>query len=476
MKLISKSPNFQIPKLKNSDTIAALATGQGGAIAVIRVSGEDALDMAGRIFKPRSGKPLSEAAGYTVHFGDITAGDGEVVDEVLATVFRAPHSYTGEDSVEFSCHASPYIENKIMQLLLAAGARAAGPGEFTVRAFLAGKMDLAQAEAVADLIASSDHAQHSLAIGQVKGGYSSQLAGLRSELLELASLLELELDFSEEDVEFADRGHLSVLAAKISAETDRLVSSFSLGNVIREGVPVAIVGRPNAGKSTLLNALVKDDRAMVSEIAGTTRDRIEEKVNIEGVTYRFMDTAGLRATDDTLERMGIDRTFDAVSKAYVVLLVVDAGTASAEDIMEQAAELGLRGDQRLCVVLNKTDKLLGREASILLVRIEESFVCVGLSAKTGENIDSLTDWLRSAVDTRELFAGSAVVSNVRHYEALVRSQDAVGRINRGIADELPTDLLAEEVRGVLHYLGTITGEITTDEILGVIFSKFCIGK
>ncbi len=473
---LSELSNYQIIKLENPDTIAALATGQGGAIAVIRVSGPDAVAVAGCIFTARSGKPLSEAAGYTVHYGDIRDADGAAVDEVLVTVFRAPNSYTGEDSVEISCHASPYIENRVMQLLLAAGARAAGPGEFTVRAFLAGKMDLAQAEAVADLIASSDRAQHSLALGHMRGGYSSELAALRGELLSLASLLELELDFSEEDVEFADRAQLSTLAARITSEIDRLAGSFALGNVIKEGVPVAIVGKPNAGKSTLLNALVKEDRAMVSEIAGTTRDRIEERVNIGGVTFRFIDTAGLRATDDELERMGIDRTLDAVSKAHVVLLVTDAAAASVEDIREQAGALGLRADQRLCVVLNKIDKRQGCGASILRGGIGEFFTCVGLSAKTGENLDSLTDWLCSAVDTSALYAGSAVVSNARHYEALGRAGEALGRVSEGIVRGLSSDLLAEDIRDVLHYLGTITGEITTDEILGTIFSKFCIGK
>ncbi len=462
--------------METQDTIAALATGQGGAIAVIRVSGPDAVGVAGRIFAARSGKPLTDAAGYTVHYGEIRDADGAAVDEVLATVFRAPNSYTGEDSVEISCHASPYIESRVMQLLLAAGVRAAGPGEFTVRAFLAGKMDLAQAEAVADLIASSDRAQHSLAIGQMRGRYSSELASLRGELLTLASLLELELDFSEEDVEFADRARLSALAAAITAELDRLACSFSLGNVIKEGVPVAIVGKPNAGKSTLLNALVKDDRAMVSEIAGTTRDRIEERVNIGGVTFRFIDTAGLRATDDALERMGIDRALDAVSIAHAVLLVADAATTSAGDICEQAAALGLCDGQLFCVVLNKIDKLTGREASALRGVVEGDFTCVGLSAKTGENLDSLTDWLRSAVDTSALYAGSAVVSNARHYEALMRSRNSLDRVSAGISAGLSCDLLAEDIRGALHYLGAITGEITTDEILGTIFSKFCIGK
>ncbi len=423
------------------------------------------------IFVARSGHPLSEAAGYTVHFGEIRTADGqEIVDEVLVTVFRAPHSYTGEDSVEISCHASPYIENRVVQLLIAAGARAAGPGEFTVRAFLAGKLDLAQAEAVADLIASSGRSQHSLAMGQLRGGVSSALATLRGELTELAALLELELDFGEEDVEFASRERLRELAARISGELDTLAGSFALGNAIREGVPVAIVGRPNAGKSTLLNALVGDDRAMVSDIAGTTRDRIEERANIGGVVFRFVDTAGLRDTDDVLERMGIDRAMEAVAKAHIVLLVVDAVSTPAADIEAQIAELKLRPGQRLCVVLNKIDKTKGfSEADV-------TADCIPISAKTGRDLDLLRGWLSGAVDVSALEAGAAVVSGARHYEALVRAREATGRVSDGLDGCVPADLLAEEVREVLHHLGTITGVVTTDEILGTIFSKFCIGK
>lgn len=461
---------------KHDDTIAAIATGQGGAIAVIRLSGEDAIGIADGLFRPRSGKPLSLAAGYTVHYGDIADGEGNVVDEALVTVFRAPNSYTGEDSVEISYHGSAYVGRRILELLIGRGARSAEPGEFTVRAFLAGKLDLSQAEAVADLIASSGRAQHAMAMGQMRGGYSSELASLRGELVELASLLELELDFAEEDVEFADRKRLSGLAERITKELDRLAASFSLGNVIREGVPVVIIGRPNAGKSTLLNTLVKDDRAMVSEIAGTTRDRIEERIDIEGVTYRFIDTAGLRATDDALERMGIDLTLDAVSKAHIILLVIDSGDASPEDIREQVAELGLRKDQRLCVVLNKADKLTGHQATGLIRRVEDDFESVSLSAKTGENLDSLMNWLRGNIDTAGLYSGAAVVSNIRHYEALARSRKALDKVLSGLSMSISSDKLAAEVGQALHYLGEITGEITTDEILGTIFSKFCIGK
>ena len=498
---------------KNFDTIVAVATGRGGAIAVVRVSGGDAVAITDRVFAARSGKPLSEAAGYTVHLGEIRDGggilpsvltdgqempqppmgfsptllDGEVVDEVLVTVFRAPHSYTGEEAVEISCHASSYIENRIVQLLVREGARMATPGEFTVRAFLAGKLDLAQAEAVADLIASSDRAGHSLAMGQLRGGVSSALAGLRDELVTLASLLELELDFSEEDVEFASRERLEALAARIAGELDALTGSFALGNAIREGVPVAIVGRPNAGKSTLLNALVGDDRAMTSEIAGTTRDRIEERVNIGGVGFRFIDTAGLRPTDDLLERMGIDRALEAVSAAYIVLLVVDAASAMREEVETQIAELDLSAEQRLCVVVNKIDKDRRSVDELLPSVLTDGYgaclkfqgfspTVIAISAKTGENLDTLRAWFSGAVDVSALEAGSAVLSGARHYEALTRAREAIGRVSGGLSSAVSADLLAEDLREALHHLGLVTGAVTSDDILGTIFSKFCIGK
>ncbi len=444
------------------DTIAALSTGRGGAIAIIRVSGPDAIATVDKIFVARNGRPLSEVAGYTIHFGEIQDG-AEVVDEVLVSVFRAPHSYTGEDSVEISCHASSYIENRILQLLLAAGARSASAGEFTLRAFLAGKMDLAQAEGVADLIASSERSGHQLAMDQMRGGVSAALAALRAELVELAALLELELDFSEEDVQFADRTRLAVLIQKISTELESLTNSFSLGNAIKEGIPVAIVGRPNAGKSTLLNALAGDDRAMVSAIAGTTRDRIEERVNLGGVGFRFIDTAGLRATEDELEQMGIERTLDAVRRARIVLLVVESGN----DIETQITELDLRDDQKLCVILNKIDRQ----------PVPPNCSHIAISAKTGENFSALTDWLLSTVALENPDFDSTVISNSRHFDALVRAQEAVKAAGRNADCGLCyAELLAEDVRQVLFHLGTITGEVTSDEILGTIFSKFCIGK
>jgi tRNA modification GTPase len=460
---------------QSEDTIAAIATAQGGAIAIIRLSGQDAIAIADGVFRARNGKALREAAGYTLHFGDVATGNGELVDEVLVTVFRAPRSYTGEDSVEISYHGSPYIGRRIMELLIAGGARVAEAGEFTVRAFLAGKMDLSQAEAVADLIASTDRAQHTLALDQMRGGYSSELVALRDELVRLASLLELELDFSDEDVEFAERGELTALVERIAGEIEHLTESFSLGNVIKEGVPVAIVGRPNAGKSTLLNALVRDDRAIVSDIAGTTRDRIEESVSLGGVTYRFIDTAGLRTTDDRLEQMGIERARDAVRGARLVLLVVDASTSSA-DICSQVEELTLAGDQKLCVVLNKIDRLRGNETSQLRDEVEKRFQTVAISAKMGDNIDRLEDWLQQSVDIGALYAGATVISNARHYEALQKAVEGISRVSAGLLAGISSDLLAEDVREVLYHLGTITGEVTSDEILATIFSKFCIGK
>jgi tRNA modification GTPase len=458
------------------DTIAAIASAQGGAIAVIRLSGERAIAITDMVFCARNGKPLSEARGYTIHYGSVVAPDGDVIDEVLVSIFRAPHSYTGENSVEISYHGSPYIGRRIMEALIGRGARAATAGEFTVRAFLAGKMDLAQAEAVADLIASDNRAQHAIALDQIRGGYSSELTTLRGELLRLASLLELELDFSDEDVEFAERGELTTLTDRIASEIDRLTGSFSLGNVVKEGVPVAIVGSPNVGKSTLLNALVRDNRAIVSDIAGTTRDRIEESVTLAGVKYRFIDTAGLRATSDRLEQMGIERALAAVRGARLVLLVVDATNSSPNEIESQVRELALTDEQKLCVVINKIDCLAEDEAVRLQNSVEADFSVVAISAKTATNIDRLEDWLRLGVDTSALYEGAVVVSNSRHYEALQRAGEGLGRVREGLRGGLSSDLLAEEVREVLYYLGTITGEVTSDEILATIFSKFCIGK
>lgn len=382
---------------------------------------------------------------------------------MLVTLFRAPHSYTGEDSVEISCHGSAYIVSELLRLALEAGARMASPGEFTLRAFLAGKLDLVQAEAVADLIASSSRAAHAMATNQMRGGYSEELEGLRDKLVHLTSLLELELDFSEEDVEFADRQALRRTMEQIGREIDRLRSSFSLGNAIKEGVAVAIVGAPNVGKSTLLNRLLNEERAMVSEIAGTTRDVIEERANIGGVLFRFLDTAGIRTTGDRLERMGIERTMESIRRAQVIIRLVDARRMD-----EAMPEFEVRPEQRVLTVVNKMD------AAPEGFRVPEG--ALGISARQGDEIEALCEALRSTVDTEGLYHGDAVVSNSRHYEALTAARKSLGRALAGMDEGLPADLLSEEIRPVIRHLGEITGQITTDEILGNIFSKFCIGK
>lgn len=457
--------------LSDHDTIVAPATAPGGAIAVIRVSGAKALTLCDRIFRGRT--PLAEAAPYTVHYGtivDAPAAEAEsprIVDDVLATVFRAPHSYTGEDSVEISCHGSTYIVAEILRLLTAAGGRMATPGEFTMRAYLAGKLDLAQAEAVGDLIAASSRAAHALATNQMRGGYSSALETLRDRLLHLTALLELELDFSEEDVEFADRRALRHTMEEIGTEIDRLRDTFALGNAIKEGVPVAITGAPNVGKSTLLNRLLGEERALVSEIAGTTRDVIEERINIDGVLFRFLDTAGIRATDDRLEQMGIERTMESIRRARIIIRMIEAGDIAGGRIEDSMP--GVRKDQTLLTVINKLD--LHPDTTL-------PTGAIGLSAKRGEGIDALRRALRKAVPTDELYHGDAVVSNSRHHTALVEAHTSLAQALDALDAGLPTDLLSEEIRDVIRHLGEITGRgsITPDEILKNIFSNFCIGK
>ena len=446
------------------DTIVASATAAGGAIAVIRISGGEAFAVCDRIFRGR--RPLAEADGYTVHYGTIAEGD-RVIDDVLAAVFRAPHSYTGENSVEISCHGSSYIVSEILRLLTAAGGRMAQPGEFTIRAYLAGKLDLSQAEAVADMIASSSRAAHALASTQMRGGYSEELESLREKLLNLTSLLELELDFSEEDVEFADRTALRATMQRIAAEIDRLRSSFALGNAIREGVAVAIAGAPNVGKSTLLNRLLNEERAMVSEIAGTTRDVIEECANIGGVLFRFLDTAGIRPTDDRLEQMGIQRTMSSIERAQIVIYMTDAARLAAGAPV--APEFPLRADQKLLVLVNKTDTAPD-------CPLPEG--TIGISARNGDGIESLRRILRSFVDTEALYHGDAIVSNNRHYEALTAAGDALRRALDGLNNSLQTDLLSEEIRQVIHHVGSVTGRnsLASEEVLKHIFSKHCVGK
>lgn len=438
------------------EVIAAVATATGGAIAVIRVSGSGAVECCDRIFKGR--KPLSEALPNTVHYGYIMDG-GRTVDDVLATVFRAPHSYTGEDSVEISIHGSAYIASEVMSLLLRNGARAARAGEFSARAFAAGKLDLSQAEAVADIIAAGSRAELAMASSQMRGGYSQTLRELRGRLLEITSLLELELDFSEEDVEFADRKKLGAMLSETEGIVSRLAESFRTGNAIRNGIRVAIVGAPNVGKSTLLNRLLEDDRAMVSEVAGTTRDTIEEEMTIDDIRFRFVDTAGLRSSDDRLERMGMERTRRAIESAQIVIRMVEPEVKEIGPLPESEGK-------REIIVVNKIDRSGERNIPDAIY----------ISAREGVGIDKLCRALRSTVDTDGVYRGEAVVSNIRHYDALQRARESIVKAQDGLAGGISSELLSEELRMATDALGEITGEITSDEILQNIFSKFCIGK
>ena len=440
----------------DNDIIVAPATAMGGAIAVIRMSGEGAVECCDKVFAGRS--RLADAAPYTVHYGRIVDGD-RTLDDVLVSVFRAPHSYTGEDSVEISIHGSKYIASEVMSLLVRNGARMARAGEFSVRAFLAGKMDLSQAEAVADMIAADSRASHALASTQMRGGYSRSLQSLRRQLLDIASLLELELDFSEEEVEFADRSHLENLLNHTGAEIGRLMESFATGNAIKEGVATAIVGAPNVGKSTLLNRLVGEDRAMISDIAGTTRDTVEAHCNIDGVQFRFVDTAGIRTTDDRLEQMGIERTMKALREARIVIQMIEAGCSGFEPV-------AVGDGQTLIVAANKADRSDDRSVNDAIY----------ISAKSGDGVDELRARLRSTVDTERIYAGETVVSNARHFAALQRASEALTRAMTALHSGLSGELLSEEIREVLQHIGEITGDVTSDDILKNIFSKFCIGK
>ena len=473
--------------IRNEDTIYAPATVPGtGAISIIRISGPDALSIADKVVSCRRSS-ISSAKGYTMKFGTIRDMSGEIVDEVIASVFRAPHSYTGEDSVELSCHASSYIVSAVMQLLSEAGARAAEPGEFTQRAFLNGKMDLAQAEAVADVISSQNSASHRIAFSQMKGGFSNELREMRSSLLELVSLMELELDFSEEEVEFADRSRLDSLLADLISHVSRLVDSFRLGNAIKNGVPVAIAGATNTGKSTLLNALLGEERAIVSDIHGTTRDTIEETLNIDGILFRFIDTAGLRETSETVEKIGIERTFKKISEASVVLGMVDL-TRDFETTTETIREIISKVDfdtQKLVILLNKTDiSGVNNNVStnnIIVSELENKGInahveIIPISAKTGAGISDLRTNLASS--QRNLLAESdtTLVTNQRHVQALTDARTSLLRVREGLASGLPTDLAAQDIREAIYHLGSIVGEISTDEVLGNIFANFCIGK
>ena len=473
--------------IHNEDTICAPATVPGtGAVSIIRVSGKDALTIADKVVCCRNGK-IAEAAGYTIKFGTIHTSSGEILDEVLVSIFRAPRSYTGENSIEITCHASSYIASTIMDLLHEAGARAAEPGEFTQRAFLNGKMDLAQAEAVADVISSQNSAAHRIAFKQMKGGFSSELRSMRSELLELVSLMELELDFSEEEVEFADRSRLDSLLAESIAHVSRLADSFRLGNAIKNGVPVAIAGATNTGKSTLLNALLGEDRAIVSDIHGTTRDTIEETLNIDGILFRFIDTAGLRETAETVEKIGIERTFKKISEASIVLGMVDL-TRDFESTCETIREIIGKVDfsiQNLVILLNKTDiSEVNNNVTVsnfIVSELENKGVAgntpiIPISARTGAGISELRSHLAST--QRNLLGDSdtTLVTNQRHVQALNDARTSLLRVREGLAAGLPTDLAAQDIREAIYHIGSIVGEISTDEVLGNIFANFCIGK
>lgn len=460
-------------------TICAPATSGHGAICVLRISGAKAFEIADTIFYPKNNKKISGTAANFVRYGEIRDTE-EIIDEVLITKFNAPHSYSGEDSIEITCHASPYIQKRILELLVKNGAMLAGPGEFTQRAFLNGKMDLAQAEAVADLIASENKASHRIALNQMRGGFSKELSGLRQELLHFTSMIELELDFGEEDVEFANRMALEVLVAKMLGIVDRLVTSFRSGNVIKNGVPVAIIGKPNVGKSSLLNILLNEEKAIVSEIPGTTRDSIEDTVRIGDITFRFIDTAGIRETADVIENLGIRRTYQKIQQAAIILLLVDARDAielirsSLQAIQKQVKG----GDQQIVLVLNKSDMVDKGKIEEIKKKIDlsEGEYIIDISAKKARNIENLNKILIESSRISDLDKDAVVVSNIRHFEALSHAEENLKRVREGIHTGIPSDLIAQDLRQVLYYIGQITGEITTDEILGNIFRNFCIGK
>jgi tRNA modification GTPase len=466
--------------LRTGETICAPATGGGGAIAVIRISGSQSISICEKIFFPSEIKVrLSEQKGYTIVYGEIRSGE-EIIDDVLVSIFRAPHSYTGEDSVEISCHASGYIRQKILELLINHGAVAAYPGEFTQRAFLNGKMDLSQAEAVADLIASESQMAHRIAISQMRGSFSDEISILRADLLHFASLIELELDFGEEDVEFADRKELVGLVTKVLSVTEELTSSFSLGNAVKYGVPVVIAGNTNTGKSTLLNLLLREEKAIVSDIPGTTRDAIEDTIVINGIQYRFTDTAGLRETADIIENLGIRKTHEKMESASIILLVADVNEGYAP-LIEALGKVRMMINvslQKLIILVNKTDLDDGRSRNDILdnIKLQSGEILLFISARTGEGIESLKKKLGEVMDQERIDSESVIVTNIRHYNALSQVTESLRRVMEGLENGLPEDLIAIDIRHAIHYLGEITGEITTDEILGNIFKNFFIGK
>jgi tRNA modification GTPase len=464
----------------SQETIVALASPSGaGAIAVIRMSGSQALTIAERVFQSVSGKALSDQKTHTIHLGHIVDGS-KVYDQVLLSIFKNPHSYTGENVIEISCHGSTYIQQQIIQLLLREGCRMAQAGEFTLRAFLNGKLDLSQAEAVADLISSDNEASHQIAMQQMRGGFSNEIAKLREELLNFASLIELELDFAEEDVEFADRTQFKELLTRIEFVLKRLIESFAVGNVIKNGIPVAIVGEPNVGKSTLLNALLNEERAIVSEIAGTTRDTIEDELVINGIGFRFIDTAGIRETEDVVESIGIKKTFEKIEQAQVVMYLFEgskfqvSGSTYITEIEKVKNKYPLKP---LMVVINKIDLLTEAEIAGIRSQLETLGVTLEtISAKANLGIDSLKNQLMSFVNTGALRNNETIVTNTRHYDSLLKALEEIQKVRFGMDSNLSSDLMAIDIKQALYYFGEITGEVTNDELLGNIFANFCIGK
>jgi len=467
-------------EVQKGNIICATATSGGGAIALIRVSGKGAVETLAEIFQPIDKEiDVSKAKGYTLIYGTISSHT-ELIDQVLVSIFRAPHSYTGEDMVEISCHASPFIQRRIIEILIEKGVKTASPGEYTMRAFMNGKMDLSQAEAVADLIAADSEAAHRLAVSQLRGGFSEGIEKLRQELITFASLIELELDFSEEDVQFANRFAMTGTVIKTREMVDRLASSFRLGNAIRNGIPVVIAGRPNVGKSSLLNVLLQEERAIVSGIPGTTRDTIEEVLHLGGFLFRFIDTAGLRQAGDEIEELGIERTHIKLRAASIVLAVAEA-TDTAESIVRLAAgidEIMGNSEARVIVIVNKSDLITRSAASALKRELRNLCSCPALfvSARDSSGIEEIRKELISSVETGRLDNPQYIVTNARHYEALKNVSDSLQRVLDGFRDGIPTVLIATDVRQAIYYLGQITGRITPDDILGEIFSKFCIGK
>ncbi len=466
--------------IRIGETICAPATSTGGAIAVIRISGSQCMEICDKVFFPSEERiKFFEQKGYSIVYGEIRSDD-EIIDEVLVSVFRAPHSYTGEDSVEISCHASTFIIQKILELLIKNGAVPAQPGEFTQRAFLNGKMDLSQAEAVADLIASHSAKAHKIAINQMRGAFSDEISILRADLLHFASLIELELDFGEEDIQFADREKLKEIVSRVLLITKGLTVSFSLGNAIKNGVPVAITGKSNTGKSSLLNRLLNEEKAIVSEIPGTTRDYIEDVIVIDGIQYRFIDTAGLRKTRDIIENLGIKKTYEKIDQATVVLLVADVNEGLQvldETLRELRIQIAGKG-KKLIILVNKIDAdVNGRRAEFNgTIDLNENETLLFISAKTGSGIDALKKILGRMTGGDQLSTEDVIITNIRHYEALTQVSESLERVMQGLGDNIPADLIAIDIRQAIHYLGEITGEITTDEILGNIFKNFCIGK